>query len=85
MHCSQLCHSSGEMQSQSNAIEATLKAEVINVLTTWSTGPGCCDGQPCAAELETREHHMNTTVLVGGEEKKEFFWLENTVLKTKQE
>lgn len=53
---------------------------------TCSTAIQCAvRGRPCSAELPTCEHHVNTTVVVGEDEEKEFFWLEDTVLKTKQE
>lgn len=61
MQCNQLCHSSGEMQSQANAIKTTLKAEVnqsVDDMEYWY--PGCCKGQACSAELETREHHSGS-------------------------
>lgn len=40
------------------------------MLMTWSTGTqGDVRGRPCSAELETCEHHVNTTVVMGGGER----------------
>lgn len=68
------------MQSRSNAIKARLKAEVSQCADDLvprvlrGAGPALLSWQ-----------HVNTTAVVGEEKEKEFFWLEDTVLKPQQE